>query len=183
MRKSSDGKSHLGSSLEYVEDKAFPSVYAKSREEEEEARRRKREYNDDLIDDPPIKILPLGGLGEIGMNCMLVGVNDRYILLDAGLMFPDHEKLGYKKCYRTSAAKRWRDKIEAVVITHGHEDHIGALPWAIPALIRTRRYTRSFSPCNCSRRAPKAANLWNPDGLKLWSIRSCSRRDRSRLKR
>ena len=61
-----------------------------------------QEYNDDLIDDPPIKILPLGGLGEIGMNCMLVGVDDRYILLDAGLMFPDHESSGYKKCCRMS---------------------------------------------------------------------------------
>ena len=132
MRKSSDGKSHLGSSLEYVEDKAFPSVY------DEKPRggggaSSQGEYNDDLIDDPPIKILPLGGLGEIGMNCMLVGVNDRYILLDAGLMFPDHEELGIQKVLPdVSFLKRWRDKIEAVVITHGHEDHIGALPWAIP---------------------------------------------------
>lgn len=44
---------------------------------------------DDLVDDPPLKILPLGGLGEIGMNCMLIGHGDRYILLDAGLMFPE----------------------------------------------------------------------------------------------
>lgn len=42
-----------------------------------------------MIDDPPLKILPLGGLGEIGMNCMLVGSGDRYVLLDAGLMFPE----------------------------------------------------------------------------------------------
>lgn len=41
------------------------------------------------MDDPPLKILPLGGLGEIGMNCMLVGSSDRYVLLDAGLMFPE----------------------------------------------------------------------------------------------
>lgn len=43
----------------------------------------------DVVDDPPLKILPLGGLGEIGMNCMLVGSGDRYVLLDAGLMFPE----------------------------------------------------------------------------------------------
>ena len=50
-----------------------------------------------LIDDAPIKFLPLGGLGEIGMNCALVGTDNRYVLLDAGLMFPDHEELGIQK--------------------------------------------------------------------------------------
>ena len=70
VRKQSDGKQHLGQTLEYAAEKAFPAV-------------------DDLVDDPPLKILPLGGLGEIGMNCMLIGHGDRYILLDAGLMFPE----------------------------------------------------------------------------------------------
>jgi mRNA degradation ribonuclease J1/J2 len=40
-------------------------------------------------DGPPLRVLPIGGLGEIGMNCMLVGVRDRYILIDAGLLFPE----------------------------------------------------------------------------------------------
>lgn len=70
MRKQSDGKQHIGQTLDYQSEKAFPSV-------------------DELVDDPPLKILPLGGLGEIGMNCMLIGNGDRYILLDAGLMFPE----------------------------------------------------------------------------------------------
>ena len=48
-------------------------------------------YPGGLIDDAPIKFLPLGGLGEIGMNCVLVGTENRYVLLDAVLMFPDHE--------------------------------------------------------------------------------------------
>ena len=125
FRKSSDGKSHLGSWLVHGRQEAFPSVYGEKPRGDDF-----QEYNDDLIDDPPIKILPLGGLGEIGMNCMLVGVDDECILLDARLMFPDHEELfGIQKVLPdVSFLKRWRDKIEAVVITHGHEDHIGAMP-------------------------------------------------------
>ena len=41
------------------------------------------------VDGPPLRVLPIGGLGEIGMNCMLVGNYDRYIMIDAGLMFPE----------------------------------------------------------------------------------------------
>ncbi|KAB2020291.1 hypothetical protein ES319_D07G058800v1 [Gossypium barbadense] len=79
---------------------------------------------------PPLRVLPIGGLGEIGMNCMLVGNYDRYILIDAGVMFPDYDELGVQKIIPdTTFIKKWSHKIEAVVITHGHEDHIGALPW------------------------------------------------------
>ena len=86
------------------------------------------------------------------MNCALVGTEDRYVLLDAGLMFPDHEEIGIQKVLPdVSFLARWKDKIEAVLITHGHEDHIGALPWVIPALIRARRCTRACSPCSSSR--------------------------------
>lgn len=166
VRKSSDGKSHLGSSLEYTEGKAFPSVYDEKPRGDDF-----QEYNDDLIDDPPIKILPLGGLGEIGMNCMLVGVDDRYILLDAGLMFPDHEELGIQKVLPdVSFLKRWRDKIEAVVITHGHEDHIGAMPWAIPALDpNTPVYAGIFTMQLVARRMQEF-NLWNPDRFKVMEM-------------
>jgi hypothetical protein len=77
-------------------------------------------YPGGLIDDAPIKFLPLGGLGEIGMNCALVGTENRYVLLDAGLMFPDHEELGIQKVLPdVSFLSRWKDKIEAVLITHG----------------------------------------------------------------
>eukprot|EP00271_Cylindrocystis_brebissonii_P002899 TRINITY_DN13655_c0_g2_i1.p1 TRINITY_DN13655_c0_g2~~TRINITY_DN13655_c0_g2_i1.p1 ORF type:complete len:1160 (-),score=309.56 TRINITY_DN13655_c0_g2_i1:418-3897(-) len=96
---------------------------------------RKMEMFHEGRDGPPLRILPIGGLGEIGMNCMLVGHYDRYIMIDAGLMFPDYDELGIQRVLPdTNFIHRWRDKIEALVITHGHEDHIGALPWVIPAL-------------------------------------------------
>jgi hypothetical protein len=57
---------------------------------------------------PPLRVLPIGGLGEIGMNCMLVGVNDRYILVDAGLMFPDFtvRALLSDRLFRSDAPRR-----------------------------------------------------------------------------
>lgn len=87
------------------------------------------------MDGPPLRVLPIGGVGEIGMNCMLVGHYDRYILIDAGLMFPDYDEIGVQRVLPdTTFIHRWRHKIEALIITHGHEDHIGALPWVLPVL-------------------------------------------------
>ena len=142
----SDGKQHLGSTLTYTEGKPFPD-YIENATAPVRADQAPGTSNivegvtpldlpaGGLVDDAPIKFLPLGGLGEIGMNCALVGTENRYVLLDAGLMFPDHEELGIQKVLPdVSFLSRWRDKIEAVLITHGHEDHIGALPWVIPAL-------------------------------------------------
>ncbi|XP_040989315.1 ribonuclease J isoform X1 [Juglans microcarpa x Juglans regia] len=113
----------------------------------EDSVQRKMEEFYEGSDGPPLRVLPIGGLGEIGMNCMLVGNYDRYILIDAGVMFPDYDELGVQKITPdTSFIKRWSHKIEAVVITHGHEDHIGALPWVIPALdSRTPIFASSFT--------------------------------------
>lgn len=71
----------------------------------------------------------------------------RYIMIDAGLMFPDFDELGVQKVLPdTTFIRRWRDKIEAVIITHGHEDHIGALPWVVPALDpKTPIYATGFT--------------------------------------
>ncbi|KAM0913691.1 hypothetical protein ACQ4PT_011979 [Festuca glaucescens] len=113
----------------------------------EDSVKRKMEQFYEGLDGPPLRVLPIGGLGEIGMNCMLVGNYDRYILIDAGVMFPDYDEFGVQKIIPdTTFIKKWSHKIEAVIITHGHEDHIGALPWVIPALdSSTPIYASSFT--------------------------------------
>ncbi|KAJ4961710.1 hypothetical protein NE237_021620 [Protea cynaroides] len=121
---------------------------------------------------PPLRVLPIGGLGEIGMNCMLVGNYDRYILIDAGIMFPDYDELGVQKIIPdTTFIKRWSHKIEAVVITHGHEDHIGALPWVIPALdLRTPIFASSFTMELIKKRL-KEFGIFVPSRLKIFQTR------------
>jgi len=82
-----------------------------------------------------LKIIPLGGLGEFGMNCLALRWEDDIIVIDAGLMFPESELLGVdivvpditylienKQCVR------------GIILTHGHEDHIGGLPWILSEL-------------------------------------------------
>ncbi|KAI3709156.1 hypothetical protein L2E82_38915 [Cichorium intybus] len=121
---------------------------------------------------PPLRVLPIGGLGEIGMNCMLVGNFDRYILIDAGVMFPDYEDLGVQKIIPdTTFIKKWSHKIEAVVITHGHEDHIGALPWVIPALdSRTPIFASTFTMELIKKRL-KESGIFVPSRLKAFKTK------------
>jgi ribonuclease J len=77
-----------------------------------------------------LKIIPLGGLGEIGLN-MMVLENDGYILVvDAGLMFPEDYMPGVDVVIPDiQYLKENRDKVRAIILTHGHEDHIGAMPF------------------------------------------------------
>ena len=73
----------------------------------------------------PLRILPLGGLGEIGKNMMVLEHEGRLVVIDAGLMFPTSEMLGIDLVLPDFSYLRERaEDIEAIVLTHGHEDHV-----------------------------------------------------------
>ena len=76
---------------------------------------------------PPLELIPLGGLGEFGMNMMLVACGETAILVDAGVMFPEPELLGVDLII-PDLRQLQQYRIQALVLTHGHEDHIGAVP-------------------------------------------------------
>lgn len=83
----------------------------------------------------PLQVIPIGGLGELGMNCLLVGHRDRWVAIDCGVQFPRGLQPGVQRLLPdVRLLRRWRDRVEAIVVTHGHEDHIGALPWALAEL-------------------------------------------------
>src|SRR6201987_5217873 len=82
-----------------------------------------------------LHLIPLGGLGEFGMNCMAVRWGDDILVIDAGLMFPEAELLGVDIVVPAiTYLTENRDKVRGIVLTHGHEDHIGALPWILSEL-------------------------------------------------
>ncbi len=80
-----------------------------------------------------LEVVPLGGLGEVGMNMMAVSWKDTTVLIDAGVMFPDPDQLGVDLIIpdMTYVEER-RDQVKALILTHGHEDHIGAVPHVLP---------------------------------------------------
>src|SRR5207342_60815 len=82
-----------------------------------------------------LHIVPLGGLGEFGMNCMAVRWGDDIIVIDGGLMFPEAELLGVDIVVPDiSYLIENRQRVRGIILTHGHEDHIGGLPWILSEL-------------------------------------------------
>ncbi len=80
----------------------------------------------------PLRLIPLGGLGEIGMNCLAVEYGDHVVLVDCGLLFPDESMLGIDLVLPDFGyLRRRREALKGVFLTHGHEDHVGALPFLL----------------------------------------------------
>lgn len=89
----------------------------------------------DKMTDGKLQIVPLGGCGEFGMNCTAVRWGDDIIVIDAGMMFPEAELLGVDVVVPDITYLREnREHVRAIVLTHGHEDHIGAVPWILSEL-------------------------------------------------
>lgn len=87
------------------------------------------------MDESKLKIIPLGGLGEFGMNCLALRWKDDIIVIDAGLMFPETELLGVDIVVPDiTYLVENRSCVRGIILTHGHEDHIGGLPWILSEL-------------------------------------------------
>ncbi|HEX8493090.1 MAG TPA: ribonuclease J [Pyrinomonadaceae bacterium] len=79
-----------------------------------------------------LELIPLGGVGEFGMNCMAVRYDDEMIVIDAGMGFPEESVYGVDVSIPDfDFLEEYRDNITAIVLTHGHEDHLGALPYIL----------------------------------------------------
>ena len=98
------------------------------------------------MNEPYLNITPLGGLEEIGLNCQLWETSGGVVMVDCGLMFPDDAHLGVDVVIpHFGAVSGIKDKLLGIVLTHGHEDHIGALPWIVPEIKGTRIYGSRFT--------------------------------------
>jgi len=118
--------------------------------------------------DKKLQIIPLGGLGEFGMNCMAVRYGDDIIVLDAGMMFPDAELLGVDIVTPDfTYLEQNREHVRGLVLTHGHEDHIGGIPFLL-AQMNIPVYGTAFTLALVERRLEEHQML---DSAKLHKVK------------
>ncbi len=118
--------------------------------------------------DKKLQIIPLGGLGEFGMNCMAVRYGDDIIVLDAGMMFPDAELLGVDIVTPDfTYLEQNSEFVRGLVLTHGHEDHIGGIPFLL-AQINIPVYGTAFTLALVERRLEEHQML---DPAKLHKVK------------
>jgi ribonuclease J len=118
--------------------------------------------------DKKLQIVPLGGLGEFGMNCMAVRYGDDIIVLDAGMMFPDAELLGVDIVTPDfTYLEQNREHVRGLILTHGHEDHIGGIPFLL-AQMNIPVYGTAFTLALVERRLEEHQML---DSAKLHKVK------------
>ena len=99
-----------------------------------------------------LKIIPLGGVEEIGKNIYVLEYADNIVILDCGSIFPKEDMLGIDLVIPdVTYLQRNRDKIRGILVTHGHEDHIGAIPYVVKQL---GGVVPIYEPCPTSRCTP-----------------------------
>ena len=118
-----------------------------------------------------VKIIPLGGLNEVGKNLTVVEYENDIIIIDCGLGFPDEEMPGVDLVIPdVSYLEANADKIRGMVLTHGHEDHIGAIPY----ILRQIPDRRELSPGEVSSARPNAPPSATARQPGLWSMCSAA---------
>jgi len=106
-----------------------------SRQQRERQQKNDRENHQPILKKEDLKIIPLGGLSEIGKNMTVFECQDQIMVVDCGFMFPTGEMLGIDFVLpNTKYLEERKDQIKGIVITHGHEDHVGALPYVLPRI-------------------------------------------------
>ena len=118
--------------------------------------------------DPALKVIPMGGLDGIGKNMTVFEYGNDMVLVDAGLMFPDDEQPGIDLVLPDyTYVLENEDKLRGILITHGHEDHIGALPYLLMDLTRKVPIYSVSSRLALLKASLLSTRLWAPSFVRL----------------